>query len=281
MKRTLSICLLVLLLTLPSIGASAQDVPMPVPESTAEMANVGEQGPQILAGGQAYSMDQFVSIVMQDTTVMWANLFESWGEAFVPPTFVTIDAGGYARSSCGINAGDPLESPNLSPALYCQYGGELGTQSLASSDVVENEFSYSPVLYVSLPWLEAYARSSGAAPEIAVSYRLVHEYSYHVEYLLGYIDHTGGGCCDYSDEQVELWAECLTGVWAFSAYDRGQLRSADVEAAQVAAWGEGAILPEQFGRDSMYGTQQQRTSSFMTGYESGSASSCFADAGTG
>jgi predicted metalloprotease len=271
--------MLVFFLILPSVGASAQETPLPVPESTAEMANVGEQGPQIVVGGRTYTMDQFVSIVMQDTTVMWADLFETWGEAFVPPTFVTIDPGGYARSSCGINAGDPHENPDLSPALYCQYGGELGTQSLASSEVVENEYSFSPVLYISLPWLEAYARSSGVSPEVAVAYRLVHDYSYHVEYLLGYIDHTGGGSNDFSDEQVELWAECLTGVWAFSAYDRGELQDADVEAAQVGAWGEGAMLPEQFGRDSMYGTQQQRMSSFMTGYQSGSARSCFADAG--
>jgi predicted metalloprotease len=107
----------------------------------------------------------------------------------------------------------------------------------------------------------------------------LHEYSHHVEYLLGYIDHTGGGSGDYTDEQVELWAECLAGVWAFSAYDRGQLQEADVEAAQMGAWGEGAMLHEEFGRDGMYGTQQQRITAFMTGYESGSPASCFAATG--
>lgn len=279
MKRAFFTLLLVPALLLSSLTAAAQDPPTSLPEATAETANVGETGPQLETGGTSYSMEEFVGIVMQDTTVMWAGLFEVWGRPFVPPTFVTVEAGSYARSSCGINVGDPEENLNLTPALYCQYGGELGTQALDSSQIFENEFEFAPVIYLSLPWLENYGLASGTSGEVAISYRVVHEYSHHIQRLLGYIDHTGGGCCGYSDEQVELWAECLTGVWAHSAYDKGQLDSANIDAAQNAAWGEDADPLEEFGRDGSYGTQEQRSRLFMTGYESGNAGACFGDDG--
>ncbi len=266
---------LVLVLLFPAIGASAQQEPIAVPEATAETAAVGEAGPRFETGTGRYTMEEFVSIVIQDTTVMWSQLFDSWGLAFVPPAVVTVGEGAYARSSCGISVGDPQEKDNLTPILYCQYGGELGTQQIGSANVFENRFAYSPVLLVSLPWLERWASSSGAPPEAAAAYRLVHEYNHHVQRQLRYIDHTGGGAGDLSDEQVELGAECLTGVWAYSAYDKGTLDQADVETIQRAAWDDPSSLAEEFGRENRYGTQEQRIASFLLGYDRGNAATCF------
>ena len=275
MRRLLWIAVLVLLLLTPAFVASAQQEPVTVPDATAETAAVGEAGPRFETGTGRYTMEEFVSIVMQDTTVMWSQLFDTWGLAFVPPAVVTVGEGAYARSSCGINVGDPQEKENLTPILYCQYGGELGTQRIDSSNVFENRFAYSPVLIVSLPWLERWGSASGAPPEMAAAYRLVHEYNHHVQRQLGYIDHTGGGRGDITDEQVELGAECLTGVWAYSAYDVGQLDQADIESVQRAAWDDPSSVVEEFGRGNAYGTPDQRLASFMTGYDRGNAAACF------
>lgn len=272
MKRAI---VLMFLLLLPSMSVAAQDTPTPVPEATAEAANVGEPGPQLQRNGETRSMTDFVNMVIQDTNVMWSSLFQTWGYSYVPPTWVLVAEGAYARSNCGINAGSPDDHANLNPAFYCIYGGELGTQVVESSVMFDTEVTYSPVIYLSIPWLEDYFSTHVLNLDVAVAYLVAHESAHHVEYLLGYMDHTGGGWNDVTDEQLELVTDCLAGVWAFSAYDQGYLDDSAVGEAQTAAWGPGSDQSDEFGRAPEHGTREQRLQSFLSGYESGSASMCF------
>lgn len=272
-RRVLSLVLLLPILLAMASGA-ASDLPPVMPEATVEMAAVGEPGPRLVAGERTYTTVEFIAIVVQDANLAWARLFEVWERSFVPPTVVTVGEGGYARSSCGINVGDPRDDENLTPILFCQYGGEVGTQLLDSSVIAETTAIFTPVVYLSVPWLEAYAEESGTDADVALAYRVTREYSHHVQYLLGYIDHTGGGCCDTSDEHVALLAECYTGVWANSAYDRGHLDLASVSSAQDAAWGDDATPLRMFGRTAEFGDAQQRMDAFTAGYESGSPATC-------
>lgn len=274
MKQIFLSLVFVCLLCFPATGLMAQEEPSPVPSATAETANVGEPGPAFQVGARQLGTAGFVDMVAQDASVAWANLFEAWGYSYIPPTFVTVQDGGYARSNCGINAGDPMESPALSPALFCPYGGELGTQGIAAG-IHDTQVTYEPVIYLSLPWLEEHFSTNVTNKDFAVAYMVTYEFSNYIEYLLGYIDHTGGGCCDYTDEQIQLWADCLTGVWAYSAYDQGYLDEAEVEGAQTAAWGDGTDLPEQFGLQGDHGSPDERLHSLMTGYQSGNPQACF------
>jgi predicted metalloprotease len=275
MKQKLLSLVFVFSLFFPAMHGAAQEGPTPVPEATAETAGVGETGPAFETSGQQLGMKEFITMVVQDANVAWAGVFQDWGYAYVPPTFVTVEAGGYARSGCGINAGNPLEDSWLSPAFYCPYGGELGTQVIQSSDVFETQVTYEPVIYLSLPWLEDRLAASVENASFAVAYLVTYELSNHVQSLLGYIDHTGGGCCDYTDVQIQLMADCLTGVWAFSAYDKGQLEESDIEAAQTAAWGDGTALPQVFGLEGDHGTPEERLSSLMAGFQDGNPGACF------
>jgi predicted metalloprotease len=275
MKQVFLSVVFVFSLFFPAMRGMAQEAPTPVPEATAEMAGVGDPGPAFQTGGEELDMAAFVDMVVQDANVTWGEIFQDWGYSYVPPTVVTVDAGAYARSGCGINAGNSAEDTWLSPVFYCPYGGELGTQSLHSSDVFETQVTYEPVIYLSLSWLEERIVTEVPDADFAVAYMVTYELANHVEHLLGYIDHTGGGCCDYTDVQIQLAADCLTGVWAFSAYDRGYLTDADVQAAQDAAWGDGTNLPEQFGLDGDHGTPDERLSALMTGYDSGNPRACF------
>lgn len=277
MKRSFLSWVFVVFLLLPATGVTAQDGPLPVPEATIEPANVGQAGPGLETGDEPQTMAGFVGMVSQDTSVMWANLFQIWGVPYVPSTYITLDSGTYARSSCGINAGNPTELSSLNPALYCIYGGEMGTQGIESSTMLETQVMYSPVVYVSLPWLEESVSDDLSNSDFTVAYRVAFESAHHVQYLLGYIDHTGGGCCEYTDVQIELMADCLVGVWAFSAYDQGQLEESDVQEAQGALWDSGVDAPKEFGRRGEHGTPEQRIQAFMRGYDSGNASHCFED----
>lgn len=254
--------------------ARAQDGRPDIPAGTVERAGVGDPGPWQMTGDRTYVVDAFIARVVQDASVTWGTFLAGAGKPFVPPTVVTVAAGFYARSSCGINVGDPREDEHLVPALYCQYGGEIGPQSVAASVTSDSVYIFSPVIYLSVPWLVDYAFGSGASPDLALAYRVVREYSNHIEHILGITDHTGAGTTGYTDEQVSLVAECFTGVWAYSAFDQGQLDLDGIGAAQAAAWGNGATPLRLFGRDPVFGTAGQQREAFTAGYESGSPASC-------
>lgn len=271
MKRAF---LLIAFLLLPSLNAVAQESMPPVPDAMAERAGVAEAGPQ-LVGDQPGAMREFVGAVIQDTNVMWSTLFEASGMTYVPPTWVLVDEGNYSRSNCGINAGNPADNDILNPAFYCIYGGELGSQVVASSVVQPTQVVYTPVVYLSVPWLSSHFSTRVLDVGVAVAYLIAHESGHHVQRQLGYMDHTGGGCCDIPDEQLELMTDCLAGVWAFSAYDVGTLDEGDIEQAQSAAWGPGSDKSTEFGREGEHGTREQQIEAFMLGYESGTPGMCF------
>ena len=118
MKRlVLSVLLLLPFLMTIASPAAAQGGIEPWPEATAEMAGVGEAGPRFDTGGHILSTSEFIAKVVQDASVTWTAAFEAAGRPFVPPTVVIIEAGSYARSSCGINVGDPAEDDHLTPML--------------------------------------------------------------------------------------------------------------------------------------------------------------------
>lgn len=273
-RRFLSILLLLPFLVTAVAPASAQGEIEPWPEATVEMAGVGEAGPRFDTGGHILSTSEFISMVVQDASVAWTAVFEAAGRSFVPPTVMLIEAGSYARSSCGINVGDPAEDDFLTPMLYCQYGGETGVQRLDYSEILDTRYIYSPVVYVSVPWVEGFARASGVPADMAISYRVMHEYSHHVARALGLTDHRGNAAGDMTGAQAEVAIECLSGVWAWSTFDQGQLDPAHVEAVQLTAWGEDAPTIRVFGSDRDYGTAQQQLEAFIAGYESGDPGVC-------
>lgn len=279
MNRSRRACLLLVLVLLPFTStATAYQPPDVLPEATAEMAPVGAAGPQLVVGDRVYTTPEYIGLVVQDASVMWGTLFAAWERPFVPPTVVLVEEGAYARSGCGINAGDPDEHERLVPVLYCRYGGATGALGLDEVDEAETGYVFSPVLYFSVPALEAWSQASGGEPDVALAYRVVREYAYHIQHLLGITDHTGGGCCNLEDQQVELVAECFAGVWAFSAYDQGQLDTTSVEAVQGPAWADHAATLRVFGREGAYGSPDQRLDAFLAGYESGNPSACLAGA---
>lgn len=275
MIRLILLMGLVVSLVASSTGAAAQDAATPVPVATVELAAVGEPGPPMEVARERRSTEEFVRVVVQDANVMWAGFFEMNGMSFVPPTVMLVDDGHWARSSCGISAGNPADNNRLNPAFYCIYGGETGMQVEGASVIFPTQYIYSPIMYFSTAWLEEHFSANAMAMDIAIAYMVSHVYAHHIQYQLGYIDHTGGGCCDIPDVEIELSADCLAGVWAFSSYDRGYLTEADIREAQAASWGPGADRSPEFGREGVHGTPDEQLQAFMTGYSGGEPAACF------
>jgi predicted metalloprotease len=111
---------------------------------------------------------------------------------------------------------------------------------------------------------------------------IAHEFGHHVQNVLGIADDVRRGRQEHPDEanelsvRLELQADCLAGVWAFSAYDEGLLDSGDLEEglAAAAAVGDDRIQPGSSPERWTHGSAQQRVRWFRKGFDSGDLNDC-------
>jgi predicted metalloprotease len=80
--------------------------------------------------------------------------------------------------------------------------------------------------------------------------------------------------------RLELQADCLAGVWAFTTYERRLLESGDLEEGlnAAAAVGDDRIQQQATGgidpESWTHGSSEQRVNWFMTGFEQGDPNAC-------
>jgi predicted metalloprotease len=115
---------------------------------------------------------------------------------------------------------------------------------------------------------------------------IAHEMGHHIQKLTGTSDQVERQSASNPDDanelsvRLELQADCYAGVWANTAYQRGDLEAGDLDEAFTAteAIGDdrlqkqatGEINPDTF----THGTSEQRRSWFDRGYESGDPGAC-------
>jgi predicted metalloprotease len=217
--------------------------------------NIGASAPAPGTGGVPdpdLELKQFVSQVLDDVQQSWAQQFSAGGERYEDAQLVLfnrpIDTGG-----CGV-------ATSASGPFYCP-----ADQSV----------------YLDLGFLRELRTRFGAPGDFAQAYVLAHELGHHVQNLLGVESQVRSQQEDDPSRRndlsvrLELQADCLAGVWAYSAYDRGELEPGDLDEglAAAAAVGDdrlGARSPEQW----THGSSALRTKWFSRGYETGTASSC-------
>jgi predicted metalloprotease len=126
----------------------------------------------------------------------------------------------------------------------------------------------------------------GAPGDFAWAYVIAHEMGHHVQNETGTSDKVhrlqGQNPDDRNELSVrlELQADCYAGVWAHSAFRRGELEEGDVDEALTAseAVGDdrlqrragGQIDPDSF----THGTSAQRKKWFEAGYTAGDPADC-------
>lgn len=135
--------------------------------------------------------------------------------------------------------------------------------------------------------LALHAGTSGTAQ----AYIVGHEIGHHVQRLLGIADRVAkADRADPSQKnarsvQIELQADCLSGVWGRSAYQRSKLTAGDLDEALKEAELIGDDYLAQAAGDVVdssqwtHGSSQQRQHWLRTGYESGRPSACDTFAG--
>jgi predicted metalloprotease len=140
-------------------------------------------------------------------------------------------------------------------------------------------------IYLDLGFFDALARRAGLGG-FAQAYVIGHEFGHHVQHLLGIdrrvaaVNHTNPAGENALSVQVELQADCFAGVWAHSAYTRGELSTSDLEEKLRTA----ALIGDDFQARSSgrpidpglftHGSSAQRQRWLRVGFDSGDPAAC-------
>jgi len=198
----------------------------------------------------------FISFVLDDVQNTWKQAFPGLGESYSPTTLVLFRDS--TRTACGY--GDSATGP-----FYCP-----GDQKV----------------YIDLAFYDELDRRFGAPGDFAQAYVLAHEIGHHVQNVLGIERQVRSAmqqrprAANQLSVALELQADCLAGVWAHSAAQRGKLETGDVEEglAAASAVGDDRMQKQATGRvnpDSFtHGSAVERANWFRRGLQSGDMKSC-------
>ncbi len=199
--------------------------------------------------------DQFLGYLNEDIQVFWIETFQASGRELPINDLVLFEGG--TQSGCG-----PASS--ATGPFYCPADQKV---------------------YLDLAFFDELVSRFGAeGGDFAIAYVVAHEYGHHIQTVLGISEavqqeaqNDPSRRNDLSVRQ-ELQADCLAGVWAYSA--ASDLEPGDIEEAlsAAAAVGDDRIQEATTGRVNpegwTHGSAEQRVSWFTRGYRSGSVDDC-------
>ena len=250
---------LVLILTLCGGGDLQQLGPLLEDLSTG--AAVPQQQPaQVPANQEAFDDDirAFSEAVLGSTETLWTDVFTQAGLTYDPATFVIFE--GFTDSACGG----------------------------ANSQVGPHYCPLDETIYIDFGFFQELQRRFGAAGgDFAEAYVIAHEVAHHVQNELGIssqvrtLQQQNPGDANALSVSLELQADCLAGVWAFSIYQRDNiLEAGDIAEAldAAAAVGDDRIQATVTGRVNpeswTHGSSDERQFWFNEGYRTGDPNAC-------
>jgi predicted metalloprotease len=204
--------------------------------------------------------DTYLANLVQDTSGYWSDQMTSWSStygtgAWQPLYYQIVDGDNQVASQCTDDqgnaepAGDPDYITGADPAFFC------------SADMT---------VYLSSQWLYDHiwtSEDSTTPSDFGVAYVVAHEMGHAVQHDLGITEPDGAATV----APTELQADCLAGVWSNAKYYEDTLDAGDIDEAVNAA---SSVGDYDFDQQGHHGTPEERTSAFMTGYNSGQGDSC-------
>ena len=244
----------------------------------AEILSGGGSQIQQPSGGQARhtgkpsdDIGRFVSTVLGNIEVEWTDIFRQAGQTYRKPVLVLYQ--GQTGAACG-GAAQSAMGP-----FYCP-----------NDEKIYLDTSFFREIETRFGGCEVGSRSC----QFSQAYVIAHEVGHHVQKLLNILpkiqqqqqgmDRTSANRLQV---QVELQADCLSGVWA--NHENARLQKAgkpllvepgDIEAAlrTASAIGDDTLQRKATGRvvpDSFtHGSSEQRQRWFTNGYREGTVASC-------
>ncbi len=196
-----------------------------------------------------------VNFVLDDVQAFWTDEFARAGQQYPEARLVIFDQGGVSTGGCG-NA-----SSNVGP-FYCPADNSA---------------------YIDIEFMFTLQRQLGAEGDFAQAYILAHEVGHHVQNVVGTNTavrqaQQGASRAESNELQVrmELQADCLAGMWARHAEQKGILDAGDLQEGVNAAGavGDDAITGSSNQENFTHGSSQQRVDWFTRGYQNGTYDSC-------
>jgi uncharacterized protein len=177
------------------------------------------------------TVDDLIELARADIDAFWAKQFESEDVIYDPP----INFTGYTTeilTECG-----PAE---LNNAFYCPVDHSIYYDSNFLAEELESNGDFGPVLIIA------------------------HEWGHLVQSLLGILDDE-----DLLTIQTELQADCMAGVWAADADERGLLDEGDFDEGIITLFRVGDPRDTPFFDPAAHGRSGERITAFEDGFEAG------------
>jgi predicted metalloprotease len=177
------------------------------------------------------TIDDLVELARADIDSFWEKEFDVEGEIYDGP----IKFEGYTteiETDCG--------PASLENAFYCSADHSIYYDSNFLAEQLETNGDFAPVLIVA------------------------HEWGHLVQSLVGILQDR-----DLYSIQVELQADCLAGVWAADADQRGLLDEGDFNEGIVALFRVGDARGTDFFDPDAHGRAGDRINAFQDGFEGG------------
>lgn len=208
---------------------------------------------------------EYLSALMFDIQDTWDEYFDGAGLAYQPTTLDIFT--GSVQTGCG-------NATSAVGPFYCPAPGDMG-------------------VYIDLDFFNDLSRKFGAPGDFAQAYVIAHEVGHHIQAILGISDgvreaqaRDPGNRNEFSIRQ-ELQADCLAGVWAFSAGSR-LTRDTGVPIIEPGDIDEGLAAAASVGDDRIqsqagmsidthtwtHGSAVQRVRWFRVGFDSGDPEEC-------
>ncbi len=228
-----------------------------VDPGTGQLPQSSAQSDADLDKAPADDPGKFADFVAGDVDATWKKLFADSGQTYEPATIVLYD--NQASSGCG-------NAPSTVGPFYCPRDRKV---------------------YLDLTFLDQLQQQLGAKGEFARAYVIAHEIGHHVQNLLGVMDDVNleqqenPEAANELSVRLELQADCLAGIWGYSANAQGDLlepgeleqglaAAAAVGDDRIQKRGGGEVNPDSF----THGSGEQRVTWFRRGFETGDPSAC-------
>lgn len=213
---------------------------------------MNQAGNQTTLTQEEKEMGEFVSVVLNDTEVVWTTVFEDYDMSYQAANLVLY--------SDSMNTGCGYASSSVGP-FYC---------------------SKDQTIYIDLIFYKQLRTQFNAPGDFAMAYVIAHEVGHHIQYLTGILDEYNSLRSQLSTSEfnkltvrLELQADYLAGVWAKHVQGMGYLEEGDLDEAlnAASAVGDDRIQEQATGRvnpdNFTHGTSKQRSTWFYKGFTNG------------
>jgi predicted metalloprotease len=172
---------------------------------------------------------------------------------YAPAKQLIITEGKTSQTTCNVRPSLIRSDASVGP-FYCSVDGR-GTVFLPTITTKSLVFERA----------QDFRRQDYRTRDFAFALIVAHEWGHHVQHLLKIA---------MPSIRLELQADCLAGIWAYSAFHRSLLEQGDIEEGMRVANSVGDRPEIKPGDPRAHGTSKQRVMWFLRGYSRGRGEDC-------